>query len=74
VLSERWQRLHDECKLDLQQQVKHVLLALGPPRTNPAPGTGPVLMVVVGSVVISSQKLTQLTPLLGMAMPGMGGN
>jgi hypothetical protein len=29
---------------------------------------------VHGSVVISSQKLTQLTPLLGMAMPGMGGN
>jgi hypothetical protein len=29
---------------------------------------------VHGSVVISGQKLTQLTPFLGMAMPGMGGN
>jgi hypothetical protein len=56
VLSERWQRLHDECKLDLQQQVKHVLLALGPPRTSPAPGTGPVLMVVVGSVPETALK------------------
>lgn len=29
---------------------------------------------VHGSIVISAQKLTQLTPFLGMAMPGMGGN
>jgi hypothetical protein len=56
VLAERWQRLHDECKLDLQRQVKHLLLALGPPRTGPTPGTGPVLMVVVGSVPETALK------------------
>jgi hypothetical protein len=50
VLSERWQRLKDECKIDLDKQVKHVMLALGPNRPGPAPGTGPVLMVAVGSV------------------------
>jgi hypothetical protein len=50
VLSERWQRLKDECKLDLGKQIKRVMLALGPNRPGPAPGTGPVLMVAVGSL------------------------
>ena len=50
VLAERWQRLHDECKIDLVKQVRHIMLALGPPRTAPTPGTGPVLMVAVGSL------------------------
>ena len=49
TLAERWQHLKDDCKVDLGKQVKRVMLALGPPRT-PAPGTGPVLMVVVGSI------------------------
>jgi hypothetical protein len=50
VLSERWQRLKDECKIDLGRQIKRVMLALGPNRPGPAPGTGPVLMVAVGSL------------------------
>jgi hypothetical protein len=50
VLSERWQRLKDECKIDLGKQIKRVMLALGPNRPGPAPGTGPVLMVAVGSL------------------------
>lgn len=49
-LSERWQRLRDECKIDLGKQIKRVMLALGPNRPGPAPGTGPVLMVVVGAL------------------------
>jgi hypothetical protein len=50
ALAERWQRLKDECKLDLGKQIKRVMLALGPNRPGPAPGTGPVLMVAVGAV------------------------
>jgi hypothetical protein len=50
VLSERWQRLKDECKIDLGKQIKRVMLALGPNRPGPAPGTGPVLLVAVGSL------------------------
>lgn len=50
VLSERWQRLKDECKIDLGKQIKRVMVALGPSRPGPAPGTGPVLMVAVGSL------------------------
>lgn len=50
TLSDRWQRLKDECKLDLGKQIKRVMLALGPNRPGPAPGTGPVLMVAVGSL------------------------
>lgn len=50
VLSERWQRLRDECKIDLGKQIKRVMLALGPSRPGPSPGTGPVLMVAVGSL------------------------
>jgi hypothetical protein len=50
VLAERWQRLKDECKIDLGKQIKRVMLALGPSRTGPAPGTGPVLMVAVGAL------------------------
>jgi hypothetical protein len=56
VLSERWQRLQSDCKLDLSgkpgnqgKQIKRVMLAIGP-HTGPAPGTGPVIMVVVGSI------------------------
>jgi hypothetical protein len=49
VLSERWQHLKADCKLDLVKQVKRVMLAIGP-HAGPAPGTGPVLMIVVGSI------------------------
>ncbi len=50
ALSDGWQRLKDECKLDLGKQIKRVMLAIGPSRPGPAPGTGPVLMVVVGAL------------------------
>lgn len=58
TLSERWQRVRDECKIDLVKQVKRMMLALGPSTGTgsatgsgaPPPGTGPVLMVVVGSL------------------------
>lgn len=50
VLSERWQRLKDECKIDLGKQLKRVMLALGPNRPGPGPGTGPVLTVAIGSL------------------------
>jgi hypothetical protein len=49
VLRDRWQGLKDDCKVNLGKQVKRVMLALGP-HAGPAPGTGPVLMVVVGSI------------------------
>jgi hypothetical protein len=49
VLSERWQLLRDGCKIDVEKQVKRVMLALGP-HVGPEPGTGPVLMVVVGAL------------------------
>ncbi|HEY6173551.1 MAG TPA: hypothetical protein VIX73_03865 [Kofleriaceae bacterium] len=56
VLAERWQRLRDECKIDLVKQVRRIMLALGPPRTGPSPGTGPVLMVAVGSLAEADLK------------------
>lgn len=52
-LSERWQKLKDSCKVDLVKQVKRVMLAIGPNSAGPAGaavGTGPVLMIVVGSI------------------------
>ncbi|MGE5185611.1 MAG: hypothetical protein ACM31C_26300 [Acidobacteriota bacterium] len=59
-LAARWQKLHDSCKLDLDQ-IKHVVLAIGPsrpaegatPRDSspaPPPGTGPVLAVATGKL------------------------
>src|SRR5437762_221203 len=30
VLSERWQHLRDDCKIDLGKQLKRVMLAIGP--------------------------------------------
>lgn len=48
-LSERWQKLKDSCKVDLVKQVKRVMLAIGP-NAGPTVGTGPVLMIVVGSI------------------------
>lgn len=49
VLSERWQRLKDSCKIDLGKQIKRVMLAIGP-HAGPDPGTGPVNMVIVGAI------------------------
>jgi len=49
TLSERWQHLKDDCKIDLIKQVKRVMLAIGP-HPGPQPGTGPVIMVVIGSI------------------------
>jgi len=48
-LAARWQRVKDDCKIDLIKQVKRVMLAIGP-HAGPAPGTGPVIMVVVGAI------------------------
>ncbi|HEX7843429.1 MAG TPA: hypothetical protein VF469_38415 [Kofleriaceae bacterium] len=49
TLSERWQELKQDCKIDLGKQVKRVMLALGP-HAGARPGTGPVLMVATGSL------------------------
>src|SRR5262249_50375440 len=48
-LSNRWQDLHEHCKLDAKD-IKHVVLAIGP-HAGPQPGTGPVLMVATGKLV-----------------------
>jgi hypothetical protein len=55
TLAERWQRLKNDCKIDLATQVKRVVLAIGP-HSGPEPGTGPVLMVVVGSIPESTLR------------------
>lgn len=55
VLSERWQHLQDDCKIDLGRQVKRVMLAIGP-HPGPEPGTGPVIMIVVGSIAEAQLK------------------
>ena len=47
-LAERWARVKGDCKIDLAKQVKRVMLAIGPPTQ--APGTGPVIMVVIGAI------------------------
>jgi hypothetical protein len=54
-LSDRWHRLKDDCKIDLVKQVKRVMLAIGP-HPGPDPGTGPVLMIVVGSIAEAELK------------------
>jgi hypothetical protein len=55
TLSERWQHLKDDCKIDLGKQIKRVMLAIGP-HPGPDPGTGPVIMVVVGSIAEADLK------------------
>jgi hypothetical protein len=72
VLSERWQRLRDECKIDLGKQIKRVMLALGPSRPGPAPGTGPVLMVAVGALAETElqQCVTKLVGAGGGSLTG----
>ncbi|CAN5463523.1 hypothetical protein BH11MYX1_BH11MYX1_35630 [soil metagenome] len=49
VLAERWNQLHDSCKLD-PKQFRHIAIAMGP-HTGPQPGTGPVLVVATGTLV-----------------------
>ena len=48
-LADRWQKLHDSCKLD-STKLSHVLLAIGPRGNQNGVGTGPVLMVATGKV------------------------
>ncbi|MDB4960336.1 MAG: hypothetical protein JWP01_335 [Myxococcales bacterium] len=48
-LAESWAHVQESCKLDLTKQVKHVMLALGPPGKG-ALGSGPVLMVATGAL------------------------
>jgi hypothetical protein len=52
TLAERWRQFRDDCKIDLVKQVRRMLLAVGPSRGAGAtpPGTGPVLLVVVGAL------------------------
>ena len=50
ALAARWTEVQDSCKLDLTKQVKHVMLALGPPAATAPTGTGPVLMVATGTL------------------------
>jgi len=50
VLAAKWADVQSSCKLDLTRQVKHVMLALGPPPQGAATGTGPVLMVATGTI------------------------
>jgi hypothetical protein len=49
-LADRWQKLHDTCKLDATK-LQHVLLAIGPRGNQNGVGTGPVLMVATGKLV-----------------------
>lgn len=55
VLAERWGHMKDDCKIDVVKQVKRVMLAIGP-HVGPSPGTGPVIMVVVGAIPEASFK------------------
>lgn len=48
-LADRWQKLHDSCKLDVNR-ISHVLLAIGPRGSQNGVGTGPVLMVATGKL------------------------
>lgn len=67
VLADRWQKLHDTCKLDVKQ-FSHVVLAIGP-HAGPQPGTGPVLVVATGKLVE-----TELAACVrGMVGQGSGG-
>jgi hypothetical protein len=49
ALKTRWQYLSESCKINVTEQVKRVMLATGP-HAGGAPGTGPVMMVVVGAI------------------------
>jgi hypothetical protein len=68
LLSERWRDLAESCKIDVRKQVKRMMIALGRPSGaapgGPAPGTGPVLMVAVGTLPEADLK-TCVTKLVG---------
>jgi len=49
-LASRWERLRESCKLD-PTRLKSIVLAIGPHAANGQPGTGPVLMIVTGTLV-----------------------
>ena len=49
VLAQRYQDLQTSCQLQISQ-VKHLMLALGPPPSDGKPGTGPTLMVATGQL------------------------
>ncbi len=48
-LAGRWERLRQECKLDVVASVRHIVLALGP-KADPA-AAAPVLLVATGKLV-----------------------
>ena len=48
ALRDRWAAVQEHCELDLATHVRHVMLALGPP--SGAAGSGPVLMIVSGTL------------------------
>lgn len=49
-LAASWQHVQEGCKLDLPRQLKHVMLAIGPPAQGAPTGTGPVLLVATGAI------------------------
>jgi hypothetical protein len=57
VLAQSWQEVHENCKVEVTKQVKHVVLAMGPPAAGARPGTGPVLMIATGT--LPEHDLTQ---------------
>ena len=50
ALGARWSEVQASCKLDLPRQLKRVMLALGPPAAGAPTGTGPVLMIAIGTL------------------------
>ncbi|MBA3397583.1 MAG: hypothetical protein H0T89_33475 [Deltaproteobacteria bacterium] len=50
-LAASWEHVREACKIDVQKQVKRLMIALGPAAPNARPGTGPVLMVATGALV-----------------------
>ena len=69
-LADRWQKLHDSCKLDVNR-IQHVLLAIGPRGNQNGVGTGPVLMVATGK--ITEAELTACVRSMVGSGSGMGG-
>lgn len=73
ALAERWGRVRDDCKIDVARQIKRVMLAIGPASASGgSAGTGPVLMVVVGSIPEADLKdcVTKLVGSGGGALTG----
>jgi hypothetical protein len=49
-LAASWNQVREGCKIELTKQVRHVMLALGPTPVGGRAGTGPALLVAVGSI------------------------